>query len=132
GSSASSSGIQFRVLDFAAGTASYNFSATSPNLVSLSDATSIETATIEVDSTGRIWMGYERSGSIYVRYSDAPYTTFSAPIQIASGIGSDDIASMVLLPGSVGVFWSNQSTDRFGFRTHVDGTSPTVWTADEI
>ena len=32
----------------------------------------------------------------------------------------------------IGVMWSNQNSDRFGFRLHVDGTSPTAWTNDEV
>src|SRR4029450_9730736 len=34
--------------------------------------------------------------------------------------------------GKIGVLWSNQNTQRFGFRTHADGTDPSTWTADEL
>jgi hypothetical protein len=104
-----------------------------PGLVNIPLSSSAETATIEVDSTGRMWIANDVSSTVEVRYSDGPYTTWSAPITVASGINSDDISGIVAMPNNqIGVFWSNQSTDRFGFRVHVDGTAPNQWLADEI
>ena len=46
---------------------------------------------------------------------------------------SDDIEVITALPnGTVGVFWSNQNTRRFGFRTHVDGEPATTWSVNEV
>ncbi len=90
-----------------------------------------ETATIDVDGTGRIWLATENATQVYVRWADAPYTTFSDPVVVASGISDDDISVVTAIPGGVGVLWSNQNTHLFGFRTHLDGTAPNVWTADE-
>jgi hypothetical protein len=95
-----------------------------------------ETATIDVDSQGRMWLATDRAAGtdqIVVYYSDAPYSTWSGPVTLATGITSDDIAVITAFPdGKIGVLWSNQSTQRFGFRTHADGTSPSTWTADEL
>ncbi|WP_407316560.1 LamG-like jellyroll fold domain-containing protein [Isoptericola halotolerans] len=102
-----------------------------PDATQLSLPTS-ETATIDVDSAGRLWLASDTTSTVQVRWSDAPYETFSAPITIASGITDDDLAVVTAMPsGRIGVLWSNQSTERFGFRTHVDGTNPQSWTADE-
>ncbi|MBD7999348.1 LamG-like jellyroll fold domain-containing protein [Oerskovia gallyi] len=91
-----------------------------------------ETGTIDVDSTGRLWLVSDTSTSIQARYADSPYTSFSAPVTVASGVLDDDIGMVTALPGGkIGVLWSNQSTERFGFRTHVDGAAPATWTADE-
>jgi hypothetical protein len=92
-----------------------------------------ETATLDVDSTGRMWVVWDTDSAIQARYADAPYATFSDLVTIATGIQPDDIGAVRALPGGrIGVLWSNQSTRRFGFRTHVDGASPTTWTADEV
>ncbi|WP_152204327.1 LamG-like jellyroll fold domain-containing protein, partial [Georgenia thermotolerans] len=92
-----------------------------------------ETATIDIDSTGRMWLASDAPPNVEVRYADAPYQAFSGPIVLASNILLDDITVVTALPnGSVGVMWSNQSTERFGFRTHRDGTAPQTWTADEV
>ena len=102
-----------------------------PQLVNLSLADS-ETATIDVDSTGRLWVAADNGNLVQVRYSDGLYQSWSSPITVASGIGSDDISVITALPnGTVGVLWSNQNTKLFGFRYHVDGASPTEWSGAE-
>jgi hypothetical protein len=70
-----------------------------------------------------------------VYHSDPPYRSFAGPITLADGIDADDITAIAALPdGSIGVLWSNQATQRFGFRRHRDGSPPgaTAWSADEI
>ena len=49
-------------------------------------------------------------------------------------VDPDDIALVVALPnGTIGVLWSDQATQRFGFRYHVDTYAPNVgWAEDEI
>lgn len=91
-----------------------------------------ETATLVVDSKGRMWTASDGVDQIVVRWSDAPYTNWSDPIVIASGIKDDDICTITALPGKIGVFWSNQNTKMFGFRTHTDGADPASWSADEL
>jgi hypothetical protein len=92
-----------------------------------------ETATIDVDSTGRMWLAADSGPVIRVYYSDSPYSSFSSSITLAGNVAGDDIAAVVALPNNtVGVLWSDQTTKRFGFRIHEDGTSPTVWLADEV
>jgi hypothetical protein len=43
----------------------------------------------------------------------------------------DDICALVPLQGKMGIMWSNQNTQRFGFETHTNGTDPATWSADE-
>ncbi|WP_299990494.1 InlB B-repeat-containing protein [uncultured Pontibacter sp.] len=87
---------------------------------------------IEVDDTGRMWLAYDGSSTVNVRWSDAPYTQWSSPITLASGIASNDKCAIIAMPGKIGVFWSNQNTKRWGFKTHTDGDSPTNWSVDEV
>ncbi|MBU0616255.1 MAG: DNRLRE domain-containing protein, partial [Planctomycetes bacterium] len=112
---------------------SYGFWALRPGLVDVALTSGVETATIDIDSTGRIWMASDARSSVEVRYSDSPYLSFSDPITIASGITSDDISAVAALPdGSVGVLWSDQNAKRFGFRVHQDGDPPANWSVNEI
>ncbi len=91
-----------------------------------------ETGTIDIDSTGRMWLATDSVG-INMYYSDYPYAAFAGPIVLANDVDSDDIASVAALPNNtIGVFWSNQNTQRFGFKYHVDGADPNVWSADEL
>lgn len=103
-----------------------------PNLVNV--ALAGQTGVIERDSTNRLWIAYNGKSGVETVYSDGPlHTTWSQPITIAPKIASRDMSSIIAMPNdTIGVFWSDQKTKRFGFRTHVDGTAANVWTANEI
>jgi hypothetical protein len=94
-----------------------------------------ETSTIDVDTMGRMWIATTSGSDVDVHYSDPPYTSFSGPITLNPDdpISSDDISVVTMLSGgTLGVLWSNQQAERFGFRVHVDGAPPTQWSADEV
>jgi hypothetical protein len=90
------------------------------------------TATLANDTKGRMWIASNSNGNILARWSDPPFATWSSPITIASGVTGSDICAVTALPGKIGVFWSNQNTRRFGFKTHGDGVDPNVWSPDEV
>jgi hypothetical protein len=90
------------------------------------------TATLANDATGRMWIASNSNGNMLVRWSDPPYSTWSSPVTVASGAISEDICAITALPGKIGVFWSNQNTRRFGFKTHDDGADPAGWSTDEV
>lgn len=94
----------------------------------------VETATIDMDTKGRMWLASAGVSDINVRWSDAPYNTWSAPVTVATGVSDDDICAVIALPKSkqIGILWSNQNTKRFGFKTHNDGASPSDWSTDEV
>jgi hypothetical protein len=116
-----------------AASGSYEFWSARPELVPVPIASAAETATIDIDSTGRIWAAYDNSGNVEVVYSDGVFTDWSSPIVLETGIASDDIVAVIAMPGGeIGVFWSNQKSDRFGFRVHQDGADPENWSDDEV
>lgn len=94
------------------------------------------TATFDIDSQGRMWIAYERDQDILVRWADAPYTNWNGPYTLESGTDQRDLAAVVAFTDNggskVGVIWSNQNDERFGFKFHNDGDSPTNWSSDEI
>jgi hypothetical protein len=102
----------------------------SPTNITLPD--SVQSATLVVDGTGRMWVAADAENDIFVWWSDVPYNEWSASINIATGISSDDICAITKLQGKIGVFWSNQNTGFFGFKTHTDGESHATWSTDEI
>jgi hypothetical protein len=95
---------------------------------------SAATAVIALDSVGRLWLAYAALSQVEVRYADSSdsFSSWSGPIVLEGNVDSDDIATVVAFDGQVGVMWSNQLTERFGFRLHIDGDSPTAWSADEV
>ncbi|MCI0333507.1 MAG: DNRLRE domain-containing protein [Planctomycetes bacterium] len=104
-----------------------------PQLVNVGLSSGSETATLDIDSTGRMWIAYDPGNRVEVRYSDGLYTSWSAPITVESGISSDDISAIIAMPNNtIGVMWSNQNTKKFGFKTHQDGAEANAWSALEI
>lgn len=92
-----------------------------------------ETATIDVDTSDRMWLVSDDETEIHVRWSDFPYSSWSTPFTLETGISEDDICTICSFPdGSIGVMWSNQRTKRFGFRIHQYGSEPDKWMKDEI
>lgn len=95
----------------------------------------VEVASIDADKSGRLWIASNGgNGTINMRWSDAPYTTWSAPVTIAQNLHQDDICAVISLPqaNKIGVMWSNQNTKRWGFKTHTLGDEVTKWSQDEV
>ena len=93
----------------------------------------IETATITKDHTGRLWVAYDASQSIWVRASrDALGVRWTDPILLGRGTTDDDICSIARLSGGVGVIWSNQNNESISFRFHPNGSPPDSWDQTEI
>ncbi|WP_299823932.1 T9SS type A sorting domain-containing protein [uncultured Pontibacter sp.] len=124
---------------------SYKAWQSSPSAVTIPLDDDTETATLDIDGTGRMWIafngdddddeeGYDgkETDNIFVRWSDHPYTTWSQRHALATDVNKDDLCAIIAMPGKIGVFWSDQNTKRFGFRTHIDGEAPTSWTANEV
>ena len=120
--------------EYVTATATYKLWKKRNTTVSLTLDSGVETGSIDIDGTGRMWLASAGVADINVRWSDPPYKIWSAPIAIATGVKDDDISAAVYMPtaGKIGVLWSNQNTKRFGFKTHTDGSSPSLWSNDEI
>ncbi len=123
------------VLEYVDSLGTYRFWSQNPAPVPLSLDSYVETATIDIDSQQRMWLASDAYTDINVRWSDPPYTTWNGPFTIAeevsAEVNSDDICAVVAFDGKIGVFWSDQNDERFGFRYHVDGESPTHWSGNE-
>jgi hypothetical protein len=109
-----------------------------PGLVNLTSlGSSVETATIDIDSNNKIWLAWESSGNIKVRWSSPPYDTddWSSDISIGttSGNGGDDIGAVTAFGGNkIGVLWSNQDAKEFQFRYRFDNNNEDVWQDMEV
>ena len=108
-----------------------------PGLTSVSLPSS-ETATIDIDSTGRMWLNSQHdvtgSRDIIMYDSASPYSSWNGPNIIGTGtLVGDDISVVTALPNNtVGVLWANENTHRFVFRYHKDGDPNTTWSTEEL
>jgi hypothetical protein len=127
-------GAQLVSIQYVPATNTYQLWSPRPSTVGIQLDGGVETAVIDIDGRGRMWLASAGDSDINVRWSDAPYSTWSSPITIATGVDDDDICDVIYMPtaGQIGVLWSNQNTKRFGFRTHTDGARPSAWSADEV
>jgi hypothetical protein len=119
-------------VEYVPATATYKLWSQRTATTSVSLEKSVETATIDIDGKGRMWMASDGNYAVNVRWSDPPYASWSGPYVLANNITKDDICAVIAMPGKVGVFWSDQTTKRFGFRTHADGAGPTSWSHNEV
>ncbi|UCH66204.1 MAG: LamG domain-containing protein, partial [Ignavibacterium sp.] len=98
----------------------------------------VETATIDIDGNGRMWLASDGRTEadtlhrIVVRWSDSPYSSWNGPHILESNVKKDDICAVTAFDGKIGVIWSNQNTRRYGFKYHTDGNAATSWSSDEV
>jgi hypothetical protein len=109
--------------------------------VTIAATAPVEAVVIDKDSTGRLWITYTQntaggnSRAVYVAHTGgAPGDAWNAPYQLpvghAADLTPDDISSVVAYGKSIGVMWSNQTTQTVYFAAHADGTGDAAanWT----
>ncbi|HEX5533624.1 MAG TPA: fibronectin type III domain-containing protein [Actinomycetales bacterium] len=90
-----------------------------------------ESATIDIDTTGMLWVTYTRAKKVWVSHTttnDRTWTTAYTPAVPGTSITADDLSSVVSFNNSIGLLWSDQVSDRFHFALHQDGTDDRAWT----
>ncbi len=115
------------------GTDTYTLDAGFPATIT---TVSSETLVIDKDSTGTIWATWTQGKAVKVAHTVGNDQTWSAPITPAltgdTAMSSDDISSLIAFGGnSIGLMWSNQTTDNMQFSVHRDGDPDTTWSATE-
>ncbi len=94
-----------------------------------------ETMVLDEDSTGRLWAVAEGGSDInvYCTTSADDRSWSASPVVLRKGVAPDDICTVVAFGGDkIGVFWSDQARDEFGFRIHHDGADMSVWDSEEV
>ncbi len=93
-----------------------------------------ESATIDRDSLGRLWVTYTRGSKVWVSHTvqgdDRTWVTPFNPAVPDVAINSDDISALVRMPGQIGVLWSDQGSDTMWFARHRDTDPDGVWTVE--
>jgi chitodextrinase len=124
------SALKVSRLSYDAATRSYSVDAGFPSVVTSGGS---ESAVLDKDSTGRLWVTYTRGKSVWVAHTTTNDLTWTAPFVPpvpATTVSSDDISSLLSFDGKIGVMWSNQATDEFRFAVHMDGAPDSAWTVE--
>ena len=92
-----------------------------------------ETATIARDSKGILWIATDESRSVVVYFSDDDGHSWQEPVVLQENINTDDITLIThFKDNQIGVFWSDQQREEFGFAIHNDGDIPGLWIKEFI
>jgi hypothetical protein len=90
-----------------------------------------ESASIEKDSTGMLWVTWTRSKTVWVSHtttSDTSWVNGYRPTVADTAVTSDDISGLISFQGKIGVMWSDQGDNKFAFAIHQDGAPDNQWT----
>jgi hypothetical protein len=93
----------------------------------------VESAAIDKDSLGRLWVTWTKSKSVWVTHTTSGDTDWVVPFKPRSPdttIKADDLSSIVAFRGQVGVMWSDQETGAFRFAIHKDSDPDSTWTTE--
>ncbi len=93
-----------------------------------------ESATIDRDSLGRLWVTYTRLSRLWVAHSDPGGLNWTAGFQPNVPdvvIKSDDISALIAFGSSIGVLWSDQQSSAMRFAIHEDADPDTVWRVED-
>jgi hypothetical protein len=94
----------------------------------------VESAAIDKDSRGRLWVTWTKGKSIWVTHTTKGDTGWIAPFKPKSPdttIKADDLSSIVAFRGQIGVMWSDQQSGAFRFAIHKDSDPDSKWTTED-
>jgi hypothetical protein len=95
-----------------------------------------ESATIDQDSAGNLWVTYTRSSRLWVAHStNAAHNVWTAGFQPNVGdttLQADDLSALITFGSSVGVMWSDQESSAFRFATRdVNAADDAPWQVED-
>ena len=96
-------------------------------LVPPSEDDEIETATIVQDHTGRWLVAADAGDKICVWNSPDGRGKWEGPYILNQGVSEDDICTIAVIPGGVGVMWSDQVHEAVRIRIHQDDQPDEKW-----
>ena len=126
----SSSALRVSTLSYRSETRTWSVDAGFPVVVTAGGS---ESATLDKDSRGRLWVTYTRSKKVWVAHSTTDHRTWTAPFNPAVpdvSIASDDISALISFRGRIGVMWSDQESSAFRFAVHEDSAPDSAWTLE--
>jgi hypothetical protein len=93
---------------------------------------SFTSATIVLDTTGRLWVAYAAVNHVVITYTDdggRSWGQFNALANTGTGT-TPELAALVAFDSSIGLLWSDQGANAFHFASHRDGDDPQAWTKE--
>src|SRR4051812_33163004 len=99
------------------------------------NSTGSESAAIEKDSTGQLWVTWTKSLKVWVSHTTTDDLTWSTPTQPAVGdttITADDVSGLISFKGKIGIMYSDEGDQKFSFAVHQDTDPDGTWSYESI
>ncbi|MFD2094353.1 hypothetical protein ACFSHS_22545, partial [Blastococcus deserti] len=133
-SRAPGSNLLVTALTYASGSRSWSVVPGFP--VTVNSGGGSESATIDQDSLGHLWVTYTRGARLWVAHStNAARTTWTAGFQPNvpdTVLKSDDISALITFGNSIGLMWSDQESAAFRFAVRdVNATDTAPWQVED-
>jgi Concanavalin A-like lectin/glucanases superfamily len=101
--------------------------------VTLDSIPDTETVVFDEDAAGRLWATYVSNGEVHVIHSENDHRNWNVPGQVLrQGLSADDISTVIAFGGRIGVLWSDQNRDEFGFQPRASTDPLDTWAPLEI
>lgn len=123
-------GLTFARLGYDSSARNYVFGA--PRIVAVSSEGG-RTGSIDVDSTGRLWIAFGTRNEVLVTSSadgGLTWSTPAAPPVPGTDVADGEVAGVVAFDDSIGVMWSDQQRSRFSFAVRSDTAPLDEWTLE--
>ena len=91
---------------------------------------SAEAATLDKDTTGKLWISWEDGRNIMINTSQGDDTSWGTPFVLpvqGDIVATDDICALAAFDSVIGVMWSDQTDEKVYFATHNDGDPDGTW-----
>ncbi|CAA9237924.1 MAG: hypothetical protein AVDCRST_MAG52-1556 [uncultured Blastococcus sp.] len=127
------SNLQVNGFSYTPATRSWSVAAGFP--VTVDSGGGSESATLDQDSLGRLWVTYTRASRVWVAHSGPDRTAWTAGFQPPvpdTVIKSDDLSALIAFGTSIGVLWSDQESGAFRFAIHDDAAGDNVWRVEDV
>lgn len=111
---------------------SYSLDAGYPVLINSSKSNSLVLAK---DATSRLWITWIDSGDVMINHSDGDDATWATPFSLPNQTDTtswEDVSSIITFGDSLGIFWTNQSTDSVYFASHSSLDSVHIWQEENV
>ncbi len=111
---------------------SYSLDAGYPVLINSSKSNSL---VLTKDTASRLWITWVDSGAIMINHSSGDDATWATPFSLPNQTDTttwEDVSSIITFGDSIGIFWTNQSTENVHFAVHAAADSVHIWQEEDV
>lgn len=117
---------------YTANDTSYSLDAGYPVIINGSKSNSL---VLDKDISNRLWITWIEFGDVMINHSNNDDAIWGTPFSLPNQTDTttwEDVSSVITFGDSIGIFWTNQSTDSIYFANHSAADSTHIWTEENV